>query len=248
MRAIFLYISVLMVVVWSLSSCEKEGIQVYDSGRAAIEFSGKSSAYSFKTTGRTVDTVAITFNVEGRAVDYERTANFIVVADSTTATENEYKILSAIVAPQEYKGTLKIEVRNTAGENFQEVRLYLQTGNNADFIPGVLAQQYYVFTMTNKLVRPSGWDSWLERYYWGNYSTAYYEFIIEATGETNFPWPDAIPGYNGGKAWSNGEKDAFLELLKYKLKKRNEDEGSPLLHDDGIAKGKGVVVGKYYDA
>lgn len=246
MKSIFRYISVLMVVSWSLISCEKEGIKVYDPDRAAIEFSGKSSAYSFKTTGRTVDTVSIPFNVEGRAVDYERMANFVVVGDSTTATNAEYKVLNAVVEPGKYKGALRVEVRNTVGNDFKEVRVYFQVGSNDNFIPGVLDQQYYIFTITNKLVRPSGWTTWLERYYWGNYSTAYYEFIIEATGETNFPWPDAISDYNDGKAWSNGEKDAFLELVKYKLKKRNADKGELLLHDDGLAKGKEVVVGKYY--
>lgn len=247
MEPIFRYISLLAVFSWSLVSCEKQGIQVYDADRAAIEFRGNSYTYSFKTTGRTVDTVAITFQLEGRAVDYERTAHFIVIADSTTATAAEYKILGATVAPNKYKGALRIEVRNTAGKDFKEVRVYFRTAGNDDFIPGVLAQQYYMFTITNKLVRPSGWSSWLERYYWGNYSTAYYEFIIEATRETNFPWPDAIPGYNNGKAWTDGKMDAFLELVKYKLKKRNESAGKSLLHDDGTAKGKEVVVGKYYN-
>lgn len=247
MKSIFRYISIWFILSGMLLSCEKEGIKVYDPERAAIEFTGRSGAYSFKTTGRTVDSVEILFQVEGRSVDRERTANFVVVADSTTATGNEYKILSATVAPQAYQGILKIEVRNTVGNDFEEVRLYLQTGSNEEFIPGVLAQQFYVFTITNKLVRPSGWTTWLERYYWGNYSTAYYEFIIGATGETNFPWPNAIPDYNDGKVWTNGEKDAFMELLKYKLKKRNEEVGSPLLHDDGTAKGKEVVVGKYYN-
>ena len=246
MKPIFQYMSLLAVVAGGLISCEKEGIKVYDPERAAIEFSGKSSAYSFKTTARTMDTVVIPFQVEGQAVEYERTANFIVVADSTTATAAEYKILGATVAPREYSGKLKIEVRNSVGENFKEVGIYLQTGSNEHFIPGVLARQFYEFTITNELIRPSGWTSWLERYYWGNYSTAYYEFIIGATGETNFPWPNAIPGYNDGKAWTNGEKNAFMELLKYKLKKRNEQAGSPLLHDDGAAKGKEVVIGKYY--
>lgn len=246
MRPIFRYIILLAVVSWSLVACEKEGIKEYDADRAAIEFSSNSGAYSFKTTGKTIDTVGIAFNIEGRAIDIAREADFVVVADSTTATSAEYKILRAVVLPNEYKGTLEVEVRNTAGNDFEEVRVYFRTGSNANFIPGVLAQQSYILTITNNLIRPSGWTTWLERYYWGNYSTAYYEFIIEATGETNFPWPNALSDYNDGKVWTNGEKDAFLGLLKYKLKKRNEKEGKPLLHDDGAAKGKEVVVGKYY--
>lgn len=246
MKYIFRYISVWVLVSWGLVSCEKEGIKVYDPHRAALEFVSKSSAYSFKVTGKSIDTVSIAFKVEGRPVSYEREANILVVGDSTTATAAEYRILGATIAPDEYQGVLKIEVKNSVGKNFEEVRVYLQLGSNDHFIPGVSAQQYYDFSITNKLIRPSGWTTWLERYYWGNYSTAYYEFIIGETGETNFPWPDAIPGYNNGEKWSDGEKDAFLELVRYRLKKRNEAEGSPLLHDDGTAKGKEVVVGKYY--
>lgn len=76
--------------------------------------------------------------------------------------------------------------------------------------------------LTNKLVRPNSWTSWIERYRLGNYSTAYYQFIIEVTGETEFPIQSAIPGYNNGEKWSSAYTEAFIANLKQELKARND--------------------------
>ena len=242
-NCIFAY---LIAVLLASISCKKEEIKVYAPEQAAIEFERKAGEYSFRVSGKLRDTIEIPFRVEGYAVDYERKVDFIVVADSTTATDKEYKILGAVVEPGKDEGVLRLEVRNDVGDDFKNVRIYFQVNANDDFKKGVYELQFYTLGITNEFIRPSGWTAWLERYYLGNYSTAYYKFIVEATGETNFPWPRPIPGYNNGKAWSNGGKNAFLALLKDKLKERNKKAGTPLLHDDGLAKGKEVVVGKYY--
>lgn len=226
------------------ASCDKEDIQRYDRERAAIEFDGSSSAYSFKKTSRSVDTVSIPFSIAGYPEERIRHAEFAVVADSTTATGNEYQLIDAVVAPGAYNGQLRIRVENPSGENFEEVRVYFQLASNEDFIPGVTERSHHVLSLTNELVRPDSWDTWTESYSLGTYSTAYYQFIIEATGMTEFPIHIPVPGINDGKVWDTGQKTAFLEKLKEELKARNKREGKPLLHDDGVAKGQEVVVGK----
>lgn len=229
------------------TSCDKEDIQRYDRGRAAIEFDGSSSAYSFKKTSRSVDTVSIPFSITGYPEERIRHAEFVVVADSTTATENEYKVIDAVVASGAYNGQLRVRVENHSGDDFEEVRVYFQIASNEDFIPGVSERNHYVLTLTNELVRPDSWDAWTERYSLGTYSTAYYQFIIEASGMTEFPIHIPVPGINDGQTWDTGQKTAFLDKLKEELKARNKHEGKPLLHDDGTAKGQEVVVGKYYN-
>lgn len=234
----------LLSLLWG--ACDKEDVMRYDRERAAIEFKGNSYAYSFKQTSQKTDTVEIPFNLVGYPENRERNAEFVIVADSTTATSNEYRILDAVLKPGEYTGNLRIEVKNESGEAFQDVRVYFGIAQGKDFIPGVDAQKNCFLYLTNKLVQPASWDSWTERYRLGNYSTAYYQFIIEVTGETQFPIRSVIPGYNNDEIWSAAYTEAFIANLKKELKDRNEREDDVLLHDDGMAKGKEVIIGKYY--
>ena len=240
-----LYIS--FVSVLSVS-CDKEGVMRYDRDRAAIEFNGSSYAYSFKKTSLAVDTVNIPFNIVGYPEAWKRYADFTIIADSTTATGEHYRIVDAIVEPGAYNGNLRVRVENKGGDQFKDVRVYFGIAHGKDFIPGLDEKKYYFLYLTNKLVRPVRWElnGWKEMYFLGTYSTAYYQFIMEATGETEFPYPWAVPGYNNGEQWSSAQKDAFLNKLRGELKLRNQRVGSLLLHDDGPAKGKEVVIGKYY--
>lgn len=244
-RKLFYILScTLFSFLWT--ACDKEDVMRYNRNRAAIEFKGNSYAYSFKQSSQTIDTVNIPFDLVGYPEDWERNAEFSVIADSTTATSKEYRILDAVLEPGEYTGNLRVEVKNEVGDDFQDVRIYFEIAQGKDFIPGVDTKKNCFLYLTNELVRPASWDSWIERYRLGNYSTAYYQFIIEVTGETEFPIRSAIPGYNNDEMWSTAYTEAFIANLKQELKARNEREQTPLLHDDGTAKGKEVVIGKYY--
>lgn len=231
-----------------LVSCEKEDIMRYDCNRSAIEFDGKSYAYSFKKTSRTVDTVSIPFNIVGYPEDRERRAEFVIIPDSTTASAEYYSIVDAIVKPNQYKGTLRVRVENKVGDQFGNVRIYFQIANGGDFIPGLDLNKNYFLYLSNNLVRPITWpaNKTVEKLYLGTYSTAYYQFIIEVTGETEFPFLTAVPGYNNGKTWNTAEANAILDKITQELVDRNKRVGKKLEHDDGPAKGLEVVVGKYY--
>lgn len=247
MKPSFIYL--LSVICSVLLACEQDGIVRYNPERAGIEFDGKEYTYSFRKTGKTVDTLSIPFRIEGPTVPVGREAHIVVIADSTTATSDHYRLLKAEVPADSFIGHLQIRVENKEGAGFKDVTIYLQTADNEQFVAGVEEYKNYRVTVTNRLVRPYQWDlnSWKEKYFLGSYSTAYYEFIIEVTGETEFPYPWAVPGYNNDQVWGGGEKDAFLAKLKDELNKRNKRVGSPLLHDDGPCKGLEVIVGKYYN-
>lgn len=246
MNRTLIYILNIFILIFLLISCDKEDVMRYDRNRPGIEFKGNSSAYSFKKTSREVDTVSIPFTIVGYPEDRERHAQFVVVADSTTATEANYRIIDAVVKASEYNGNLRVRVENKSGDNFPDMRVYFNITDGEDFIPGMDINKSYSLLLTNKLVRPASWKAWQEKSMLGNYSTAYYQFIIEITGETEFPYPSGVPGYNDGKAWSNAYVTAMLDRLTEELVVRNKREGSPLLHDDGSAKDKEVVIGKYY--
>ena len=239
-------IMILCLMLAIFASCNKEDIMRYDRSRAAIEFDEDEVYYSFKTSFKQVDTVEIPFSLVGYAEDWARNAEFTVVSDNTTATANDFQIVDAVMEANAYEGNLCVRVENKEGDNFKDARIYFEIADGKDFIPGIDENKYCFLYLTNSLVRPSSWGTWQERYFLGTYSTAYYSFIIEVTGETEFPYPNAVAGYNNGEVWSGAYKDAFLANLEKELKARNEREGSPLMHDDGTAAGKEVIIGMYY--
>ena len=241
-------IMILCLMLAIFASCDKEDIMRYDRSRSAIEFDDDEVHYSFKTSFKTVDTVSIPFSLVGYAEDWVRNAEFAVVSDSTTAETDEYQIVDAIVAPNAYEGNLRVRVENKDGDEFQDARVYFEIAAGTDFIPGMDTRKTCALYLTNKLVKPASWKGSIEKTYLGTYSSNFYQFIIEVTGETEFPYPSAIAGYNNGEAWTPAFLNAFVENLKRELKARNEREGSPLMHEDGDFPGAGkeVIVGMYY--
>lgn len=249
MKNSIIYIYALFLVSFLFISCEEEKTMMYDVDRAAINFVGKKGQYSFLVSGVLKDTVGIKIKINGLAKDFDRQADFEVVQDSTTVEESEYRILYSSVEANSLEGELFIELTRPNGETFDDRRLYLRASNSDDFIVGIEDYKDYQLLITNKLTPPINWTpkGWISRYFLGNYSTAYYQFIIDVTGETQIPvWP--IEGYNDGKEWNSAEIDAFEEILKFELKKYNASIApNKLLHDDGLAKGSPVVIGKFYD-
>lgn len=248
MKNIIIKIYFIGLILLSLSSCEDTGSLRYDANRAAINFYKFYSEYSYTKSMKNIDTIDIAFTINGLAKDYIRHADFEVLADSTTADDTEFTLLSAIVPADSLGGILEIEVIRPDNDTLPPRRIWIITKDGDDFITGVRSKQAHSLSLTNGIVYPDGWypGSYMSRRYLGNYSTAYYKFIIEATGETAFPYPRAIPGYNGGKRWDYMFMPQFVNRIKDKLKAYNASIAPDVLtHDDGYAEGDPVVVGSY---
>ena len=88
----------------------------------------------------------------------------------------------------------------------EEYRLCLQLVATEDFLLGESEHLSGVIVITDKLSKPSFWDSRVEQYYFGVYSTRKHEFMYEIAGEKiNNEWYRRI------------EKD-YSELMYYKNK------------------------------
>ena len=247
-----LYVLSTTALALLLAGCEQQDILRYDPERAAIEFANTESTFSFRMQEATEVVVSIPLNIVGYPSSVERRATFTVLADSTTASPNQYEILDAIVPADSYQGTLRILVRNNQGDDFEDVKIWLLAAAGADFIPGTVSNNYYILKLTNRLVKPTWWSTAVAASYLGSYSAAYYTFIIETTGEMVYPMAAAIT-VDGVRyeRWSAGYTNSFILLLRDALKERNNRVGSPLLHGeeddvDAAARGKEVVVGLRY--
>ncbi len=249
MKNIKKYIIASLTLSFFAISCEIDETTLYDAERATVNFNTTLTQYSFLKTQASTDTVDIPIFINGLASDSDRSADFEVIADSTTALSSEYEIASAIIKAGEFEGNLRVKVTRPDGEDFDDRRIYFRVADGTDFKKGIEIYKDSELILTNELTPPELWTptGWKSRYFLGNYSTAYYKFIIQATGETEFPYPWAVAGYNNGEKWNSAQKNAFLAKLKAELKEYNESIAPDvLLHDDGLAEGLPVVVGKYY--
>lgn len=93
---------------------------------------------------------------------------------------------------------------------------------------------------TAKEIQPANWNGYL-RYFWGDYSTRWWQFIKEATERTSIPY---WPGNADKETWwmSDSEFEALQVVVKRALKKYNETHETPLTHNDGPSKGKEVQI------
>jgi len=249
MKKITLHICIVLIGILTILSCEQEETMMYDTDRASINFSGSLAQYSFLKTGLLTDTVKIPFTINGMAFDMDRSATLEVVVDSTNAVAADYEILSKTVKAGEFNGLLLVKVNRPQGDTFDDRRVYFRVVDGDDFLVGLPSRTDYELQLTNKLTPAYRWTptGWKSKYFLGSYSTAYYKFLMEATGETEYPYPWAVPGYNNDQKWNSAEKNAFIAKAKAELKKYNESIAPDvLLHDDGLAEGQPVVIGKYY--
>lgn len=236
-------IFIFIIATLLLSSCDKEEVEYFDSSKSYVDFTSTTGQYSFLKSKKDIDTLRVEFAIHGIAKDVITSAKVTVVKDSTTFNEDSYEILSANVNPGEYFGTVDIRLTKPADIGTQDLVLYLRLEESDDFLTFIDEKLDAKITINNKLIRPNSWTRWLETYYIGSYSTAYYQFIIDQTGIEEFYYN--YPAPEGVEEWQYFEMMSFLELLKTKLEEYNKTHPI-LLHDDGEAEGSPVVIGKNY--
>ena len=241
------YIIATIIILSTLffSSCNEDDIMTFNKEMGLVDFNHKTEAYSFLKSGKDIDTLNIKFLLHGVVTSSDREAKITVIEDSTTISVENFEIISTILLANEDFGFVKVRVVKPENIGDEDLYLYLRAVSNDNFDVGIEDDKNCKIQITNKLLPPSYWTptGWISKWYLGNYSTAYYKFIIKETGIEDFPYPYPI---NGVK-WNSAEAEAFIAMLKGKLRAYNESiSPEVLLHDDGIAKSMPVVVGKYY--
>ncbi len=261
MKKIVLFWAVLAV---GLSGCERDEIDTFDLTRQMVLFRTTSSAMTFSGVddgGKVV--VEIPFRVAGDVADAARQAAFVQTGDTVATISNDtvralsadkWRVLEAVVPAGAFVGVLRIEITKPWAANDtlrEDLFLRLLTTDGGAFYAGPENRQH-TLTVSNKVQEPRTWGAMLAPQNTrsiGLFSPAYYAWIIEATGLTEFPVTEAIEGVNLDddgvpQIWTSAQRMDFISNLKYLLYLRNEEAGSPLLHDEGDGKGQPVVVGQ----
>ncbi|MDR1755453.1 MAG: DUF4843 domain-containing protein [Culturomica sp.] len=239
-----------------LSACEQDEIDTFESAHQMVAFTTAATTKTFVglPDGAKI-VVEIPIKVAGDIADTVRKAVFVQANDTvTTLPADKWTILAAEIPAGAWEGVLRMEITKpwAADDTVRkDLLLRVVTADGGDFYAGPESRRH-TLTISNKIQPPRTWDSMLstaKTFSIGFFSPAYYAWIIEETGYTEFPVNEAIPGINldgNGipQKWSSAQRTDFLANLTFLLAARNARVGSPLLHDEGDGKGQPVEVGK----
>ena len=224
-----------LAILVLLPSCEKEGTPEYEE-MPGVYFNGAVRSYSFyEKPGTLVDTLKLPVLITGQARDYDRPIRLEVVADSNTTADKEmYELLAGNVVKGEYDGLASVVLKYTDTLEKEVRKLNVKIVETEDFKELRLGQNNCVITFSAKIIKPDNWDAWLHYYFGEAYSTAWWRFIMEATGKNSLPY---YPTHKDQEKWwmSGSEVLANYWLVKQALNEYNADpkNNPPLLHDDG---------------
>ena len=233
------YICLLLTALW-LSSCQKEEIRLYEQ-RAGVYFSTSQSSFSFiDQPDSDTAIVRLPVDITGLPADHD----LPWVDTVTTAEEDQYKIGNCLVKAGEGKGFAEVELYKDERLKDSVYTLRLEIRKTADFPEIRLNRTIMTLSFTNRLIRPDNW-SYLGL---GDYSTAWWNFVLEVTGGYKLPyWTGGPTGtYNPDPEYyymTYSELGAWQSRIRKALDKYNADHpGEPLRHDDGLKKGEKVEM------
>lgn len=236
----------LFFMLGSITSCQKSDIMLYEQ-RAGVYFSTNSYSYSFADEPG-VDTTVLRLPVDitGVPVDYDR--EFIVnlpnVDTLTTAEGDQYKIGKGIVKAGEGKGFVEVELYRDDRLKDSTYYILLNIQRSPDF-PEIRLNRFNMsVSFTERLIRPINWNH-LDL---GDYSTAWWRFILEVTeGNTLRLWsggPTNNPANPDPEYWymTYPELAAWKTVIRIALDDYNANHSEPLKHDDGEKRGEQVKM------
>lgn len=226
-------IAVFSLAVITLSACSVDDFTYQDTARVRLEgpeiYAAGTDSLTFSFVTYSAETQQMEMNIDvlimGNVADYDRTAAIQVVADKTTASQDEYSLPLTVVVPAgETKGTLPITLKRSSALQEKAVRLCIEVVASDDFQPGVNEQKRFTLIWSDVISRPSNWDD-LEEFF-GTYSNTKYRFMIENAG--------GISGFDA-------DTMSWAQLQSYKIKFQNalndyndSHPGNPLRDEDGV--------------
>lgn len=240
LKTVDMKLKIFILTALVVCSCAKSDMPYFDatSGVDFLYSGGKSIRFSFTSKPDINDyNYDVPIRIVGNAVDYDRTVNVSVLADSTTATSADYQIVGGTVKANEYTGSVTVKLINTEILKTKTLRLWIELDYSKDFIKGNVENKSFELLWENRLAEPANW-----RYYgFGTYSTTIHEFMIKTLGmsyiEYGYPDDPNVPNvpYLLIQAYAAKMKAALRAYNK-------ENPNAPLRHADGKKKDELVVI------
>lgn len=238
-----LYFAVATGILILSAGCQKEELQSYTGGDSVSFWihSKNQSLYGLNEHELPFDTIVLDIAVSGRVKEYDRKVSGTAVEDpastsadrrKTTAVAGQYTILGGLIPAGSIYGKFKVEIKNVASLQDEELKLRLSLTENEHFDLGLLENSIIDLSWSRKVLKPATWKD-MSLFICADYSTMVYKTFILATGlkELNYS-TNEVPQ---AEARVLGRK--FGDMVRqYEI-----DHGTPMLHDDGEKKNLPIV-------
>lgn len=213
-----------------IASCEKDERLMYQEDPRVyfydFQVQPDSLYYTFATQdfGKVTDTAYVVVRIMGDATDRDRVVNLVPMETSTAVEGRDYDFGSLLVHAGNYQDTLQIYLHKTAAMKDSVFKLFLQIGESPDFKQGFTDERYsqsrqvYKIYITDQLIKPASWST----NWFGTYSTVKFQFMILATGKSDWDSAPIFP--------------AELNYLAQQVKQAlvtYEQENGPLIDEFG---------------
>lgn len=177
-------IPVIGICLVALSSCKKNGNELFDNNYTGIYFQADSNYYSFGVTPLEVGSYdfEVPVRIMGRVSDQDRTFKVEVIADKTNAeSPSHYSLTSLLVKADSVNGYVNVKItRNTLGKN--NYKLTLKLVENEEFAPTNDNLKETRIYFNNNVDQPS-WKDWQGKITWpsqlGKWNPVTYVKFIE---------------------------------------------------------------------
>jgi hypothetical protein len=206
MKKLLYSLSIFLVAVWIFSGCKKVSIAEGTTAQSSVYFiyntllqTSDSTTVDFSVMDSSVhsDTVWMPVRITGSPASMDRPISLEADPAITNAIAGKhYLILPAIMPKDSFTTNVGVVIYKTADLSDTSLVLGLQIQANSAFTALMKdtvmpdGQNYstneYKITFSNELLEPADWNQW-EIWFFGTYSKVKYEFIINATGVSQFP-------------------------------------------------------------
>ena len=233
-----------LLTLTSLNSCKKEEIPYFTGDNSANFWlhSLNHSLFGASSAQLPQDTIVLNLSIVGEMANYDRVVKAVVEEDApgtaeaqrlTTATPNQYKILDGIIPANKLKGEIRVVVKNDdILATKEDLKLRIKMADNKDFKIGLKENNYINLKWSRLILQPSTWNG-MRFFFCATYSTQVYKIFMEVTGLKQFYYYEGLVSVAEGYVMGTNFGNRVREL--------SQQQGSPLLHDDGPSKGLPII-------
>jgi hypothetical protein len=202
MKRFLTFIGASLALLFSLQGCKEDNKLMFDDSDPKVSFDKRYSgnlvdsvnySFAFQSTSILTDTIQIPLRIIGLPRNTDRQVA-ISLSESSTAKEGyHFKLENAFIPANASDGVLDVIFFRRAGLQDSMLTGELKIVANADFKPGyddhgvstVLDRLSWRFTLTDKLEKPSIWDSYWKNLF-GDYSNTKILFLTELLNYANW--------------------------------------------------------------
>lgn len=202
MRRFLTFIGASIALLFSFQGCKEDDKLMFDDSDPKVSFDKRYSgslvdsvnySFAFQSKNILTDTIQIPLRIIGLPRNIDRQVAISLSVSSTAKEGYHFKLENAFIPANASDGVLDVIFFRRAGLQDSVLAGELKIVANGDFKPGyddhgvstVLDRLTWRFTLTDKLEKPSIWDSYWKNLF-GDYSNTKILFLTGLLNYTNW--------------------------------------------------------------